>query len=165
MTLLDIFVSRVQYDDNNGALPFDLLPKFTKQTNVVRAAYALPGDGAITAGFTKSRVEERQRGLRRGLHRRQRPRRHPARQEGLRQGVLPQVRDRDGKRLCRHGRADRAGRPRRGPDLRAAVPGHAAARLQDRVDGVADADGDGHRTGVPAGQDGHRSTSDSSTRT
>jgi hypothetical protein len=55
VSLLDIFVSRVQYDDNNGPLPFDLLPKFTKQTSVARAAYALPGDGAITAGFTKSR--------------------------------------------------------------------------------------------------------------
>ena len=54
VTLLDIFVSRVQYDDNNGELPFDLVPKQTKQTNTLRAAYALPGDGAISGNFTHS---------------------------------------------------------------------------------------------------------------
>ncbi len=54
VTLLDVFVSRVQYDDNNGALPFDLLPKQTKQTNTVRAAYAFPGAGGLSAGLTQS---------------------------------------------------------------------------------------------------------------
>jgi len=53
-SLLDIFVSRVQYDDGNGPLPFDLLPKQTKQTNTVRAAYAFAGDGALSAGLTQS---------------------------------------------------------------------------------------------------------------
>jgi hypothetical protein len=54
VTLLDVFVSRLQYDDNNGPLPFDLLPKQTKQTNSVRAAYAFPGAGGLSAGFTQS---------------------------------------------------------------------------------------------------------------
>ncbi len=52
VTLLDVFLSRVQYDDGDGPLTFDLFPKFTKQTNTVRAAYALPGDGAISGNFT-----------------------------------------------------------------------------------------------------------------
>lgn len=54
VTLLDVFVSRVQYDDGNGPLPFDLVPKQTKQTNSVRAAYGFAGDGGISAGFTQS---------------------------------------------------------------------------------------------------------------
>jgi hypothetical protein len=54
VTLADVFVSRVQYDDANGALPYDLVPKLTKRTNTVRAAYALPGDGAISGNFTHS---------------------------------------------------------------------------------------------------------------
>lgn len=57
LTLADVFVNRVQYDDGNGPLPFDLLPKFTKQTNTVRAAYALPGEGALSGTFTHSRSE------------------------------------------------------------------------------------------------------------
>ena len=54
VSLLDIFLNRVQYDDGNGELPFDLVPKQTKVTNTVRAAYALPGDGAISGNFTHS---------------------------------------------------------------------------------------------------------------
>ena len=52
VTLADVFLSRVQYDDGSGPLTFDLFPKFTKQTNTVRAAYALPGDGALSGNFT-----------------------------------------------------------------------------------------------------------------
>jgi hypothetical protein len=54
VTLADIFLSRVQYDDGSGPLPFALFPKFTKQTNTVRAAYALPGDGAVSGNVTHS---------------------------------------------------------------------------------------------------------------
>ena len=54
VTLADVFLSRVQYDDGSGPLTFDLFPKFTKQTNTVRAAYALPGDGAVSGNFTRS---------------------------------------------------------------------------------------------------------------
>ena len=54
VTLADIFLSRVQYDDGSGPLTFDLFPKFTKQTSTVRAAYALPGDGAVSGNFTHS---------------------------------------------------------------------------------------------------------------
>ncbi len=54
VTLADVFLSRVQYDDGNGPLTFDLFPKFTKQTSTVRAAYALPGDGAVSGNFTHS---------------------------------------------------------------------------------------------------------------
>lgn len=54
VTLVDLFVSRVQYDSRNGELPFDLVPKQTKQTNTVRAAYALPGQGAVSGNFTHS---------------------------------------------------------------------------------------------------------------
>ena len=53
-TLADVFLNRVSYDDGNGALPIDRIPKFTKQTNTIRAAYALPGDGAISGNFTQS---------------------------------------------------------------------------------------------------------------
>jgi hypothetical protein len=52
VTLADVFLSRVQYDDGNGPLTFDLFPTFTKQTSTVRAAYALPGDGAVSGNFT-----------------------------------------------------------------------------------------------------------------
>ena len=44
-------------------LPFDLMPKFTKQTNTVRAAYALPGSGAVTGGFTQSSSENDNAGM------------------------------------------------------------------------------------------------------
>jgi len=54
VSLIDMFLSRVQYDDGSGPLPFDVFPTFTKQTNTVRAAYALPGDGAISGNFTHS---------------------------------------------------------------------------------------------------------------
>mgnify|MGYP001048179613 CR=1 FL=1 len=54
VSLLDIFLNRVQYDDGSGPLTFDLFPKFTKQTSTVRAAYALPGDGAVSGNFTRS---------------------------------------------------------------------------------------------------------------
>ena len=54
VTLADVFLSRVQYDDGDGPLTFDLFPKFTKQTSTVRAAYALPGDGAVSGNFTHS---------------------------------------------------------------------------------------------------------------
>jgi len=54
VSLLDIFLNRVQYDDGNGPLTFDLFPTFTKQTSTVRAAYALPGDGALAGNFTHS---------------------------------------------------------------------------------------------------------------
>ncbi|MFO7691516.1 MAG: GSU2204 family CXXCH-containing (seleno)protein [Vicinamibacterales bacterium] len=54
VTLADVFLNRVQYDDGNGPLTFDLFPKFTKQTSTVRAAYALPGDGAVSGNFTHS---------------------------------------------------------------------------------------------------------------
>jgi len=63
VTLLDVFVSRVQYDDNNGPLPFDLVPKQTKRTSTVRAAYALPGDGAVSGNFTHARSENEFSGL------------------------------------------------------------------------------------------------------
>lgn len=53
-TLADVFYGRVSYDQRDGALPFDLVPEFTKQTNTLRAAYALPGDGAISGNFTRS---------------------------------------------------------------------------------------------------------------
>lgn len=54
VTLLDVFVNRVQYDDGNGPLPFDLMPKFTKQTSTLRAAYALLGEGSVAGGFTRA---------------------------------------------------------------------------------------------------------------
>ena len=63
VSLLDIFVSRVQYDDNNGPLQFDLVPRFTKQTSTVRAAYALPGDGAVSGNFTHSSSENDHAGM------------------------------------------------------------------------------------------------------
>jgi opacity protein-like surface antigen len=63
VTLLDVFVSRVQYDDNNGPLPFDLVPKQTKQTNTLRAAYALPGEGSLAAGFTRASSENDNSGM------------------------------------------------------------------------------------------------------
>ncbi len=63
VTLLDVFVSRVQYDDNNGALPFDLVPRQTKRTSTVRAAYAFPGSGAISGNFTHARSENDNSGI------------------------------------------------------------------------------------------------------
>jgi hypothetical protein len=63
VTLLDVFVSRVQYDDANGELPFDLVPKQTKQTSTLRAAYALPGDGAVSGNFTHSASENKHAGF------------------------------------------------------------------------------------------------------
>lgn len=54
VSLTDMFVSRVQYDDANGPLPFDLVPRQTKRTNTVRAAYALPGDASVSGNFTHS---------------------------------------------------------------------------------------------------------------
>ncbi|MEW5984529.1 MAG: GSU2204 family CXXCH-containing (seleno)protein [Acidobacteriota bacterium] len=53
-TLADVFLNRVSYDQRSGALPFDLVPEFTKQTNTVRAAVALPNEGAISGNFTRS---------------------------------------------------------------------------------------------------------------
>ncbi len=63
VTLADVFLSRVQYDDGNGPLPFDLLPKLTKQTNTLRAAYALPGEGSVAAGFTRASSENDNSGI------------------------------------------------------------------------------------------------------
>lgn len=63
LTLADVFVSRVQYDDGSGALPFDLQPKFSKQTNTVRAAVALPGDGAVSGNFTRSTSDNDHAGM------------------------------------------------------------------------------------------------------
>ncbi|MDO8834682.1 MAG: GSU2204 family CXXCH-containing (seleno)protein [Vicinamibacterales bacterium] len=57
VSLADMFLNRVQYDDGNGPLPFDLIPKQTKRTNSLRAAYAFPGAGAISAGLTQSTSE------------------------------------------------------------------------------------------------------------
>jgi hypothetical protein len=63
VSLVDLFLNRVQYDDGNGPLPFDLIPKQTKRTNSLRAAYAFPGNGAISAGLTQSTSENESGGF------------------------------------------------------------------------------------------------------
>lgn len=55
-TLADVFLNRLQYDQRAGALPFDITPDSRKDTHLLRAHVALPGDASATGTFTRSAV-------------------------------------------------------------------------------------------------------------
>jgi len=54
-TALDVFLNRVSYDEGSGPLVFEQTPKFSKTTHTIRAAFGLPGDGAVSGNFTHSK--------------------------------------------------------------------------------------------------------------
>jgi hypothetical protein len=53
-TLVDMFLSRVQYDDANGLLPVATTPGISKQMHTLRARLQLPGDASLWGLYAQS---------------------------------------------------------------------------------------------------------------
>jgi hypothetical protein len=62
-TLVDMFLNRVQYDDANGPLPFATVPGITKDAHLLKARFALPGQGTALAWYTQSSQTNDSNGL------------------------------------------------------------------------------------------------------
>ena len=56
VTLADVFLNRVQFDQRNGPLPFDTTPALDTDRHNLRAAFTLPKDIRATATFTAATV-------------------------------------------------------------------------------------------------------------
>ena len=52
VTLADVFLNRVQFDQRSGPLPFDTMPSFETSRHALRAAVTLPGEARATGSFT-----------------------------------------------------------------------------------------------------------------
>lgn len=63
VTLLEVFLNRVQYDQRNGALPFDTTPGLERTSHALRARAGLPGNASVSGNFTASGTRNTDTGL------------------------------------------------------------------------------------------------------
>jgi hypothetical protein len=62
-TLQDIFLNRVQYEQEDGPLPFATTPSIDKQLHTLRARLQLPGDASLLGLFAHSKQKNTSAGL------------------------------------------------------------------------------------------------------
>lgn len=56
VTLADVFLNRVQFDQRDGPLAFDTMPSIETTRHALRAAFRLPGDIRTTGSFTSTQT-------------------------------------------------------------------------------------------------------------
>ncbi len=56
VTLAEVFLNRVQFDQRDGPLPFDTMPSIETRRHALRAAATLPGEIRTTGSFTSTRT-------------------------------------------------------------------------------------------------------------